>query len=62
MSNKLKAKKCQLCNKGLPTIGNMRMNGKDHNDWDGRQYHKKCWKEKKEMELNVFIMMGGKLF
>jgi len=35
--------KCKLCGKSLVPIGRARKNGKSHNDWDTRQYHKKCW-------------------
>ena len=41
----MEKKGCQLCGKRLLPIGNNRINGKDHNDWNGRIFHKKCWKE-----------------
>lgn len=34
---------CEYCNKKLVPIGNARKNGKYHNDWNTRKYHKKCW-------------------
>ncbi len=36
---------CLKCGRTLVKIGNERMNGKNHSDWTGRKYHKKCWKE-----------------
>jgi hypothetical protein len=38
-------KLCKRCNKALVNIGDKRINGKDHKDWETRIYHKKCWKE-----------------
>lgn len=40
---------CKYClsDRALPPIGNSRSNGKYHNDWNGRMYHKKCWKQMK---------------
>lgn len=47
---------CLACGRHLVPVGRSRMNGKDHNDWEGRQYHKKCWKEyQKEVELKECI-------
>ena len=40
-----KKKLCEYCNKPLVSFGYNRQNGKAHNDWKTRQYHKKCWKE-----------------
>ena len=41
----LRGKKlCKLCQKPLTKIGRMRQNGKGHNDWPTREYHKQCWK------------------
>ena len=37
--------KCVGCGKPLVAIGNSRKNGKAHNDWPTRKYHKKCWRE-----------------
>ena len=37
--------KCHYCKKTLVPIGNCRTNGKFHNDWSKRKYHKKCWIE-----------------
>lgn len=39
-----KAGMCLHCGKKLVPIGRSRANGKDHDDWDEREYHKKCWK------------------
>jgi len=36
---------CFLCGSRLVTIGHDRINGKDHEDWEGRMLHKKCWLE-----------------
>ena len=38
-------KKCLHCFKRLVPIGFSRGNGKNHDDWDTRFLHKKCWKE-----------------
>ena len=35
---------CFNCFKVLPAIGRARMNGADHDDWEGRKFHKGCWK------------------
>ncbi len=35
--------KCLYCHKSLVPVGNSRANGKGHDDWKLRQYHKKCW-------------------
>ncbi len=43
---------CKHCNKTLVPIGNARSNGKSHNDWAKREYHKKCWVEIKIQEKN----------
>lgn len=37
--------KCYYCKKTLIPIGNSRTNGKFHDDWKTRKYHKKCWIE-----------------
>ena len=37
--------KCLSCQKSLVPVGNERANGKRHDDWKTRQYHKKCFKE-----------------
>ena len=38
--------KCKRCDKTLVPIGDRRKRGtRRHNDWNTRQYHKKCWKE-----------------
>ena len=38
-------KTCVWCQKPLTKIGNARANGKSHDDWPGRNTHKKCWLE-----------------
>lgn len=40
-------KDCYHCGKPLTPIGNARTNGADHEDWDTRQFHKKCWRQLK---------------
>tara|TARA_R110000868_G_scaffold230762_2_gene484019 strand:- start:779 stop:946 length:168 start_codon:yes stop_codon:yes gene_type:complete len=37
--------KCLLCKKTIVAIGTSRENGANHNDWNNRKYHKKCYKE-----------------
>jgi hypothetical protein len=36
---------CYRCYRKLVPIGTARKNGKGHDDWDNRKYHKKCWGE-----------------
>lgn len=36
---------CHWCGGKLVPIGHSRMNGRNHNDWDRRRLHKKCWLE-----------------
>ena len=38
-------KLCIKCLRKLVPIGHARDNGKNHNDWNDRQLHKKCFKE-----------------
>ena len=38
-------KRCVWCQKPLTKIGYARVNGKSHEDWLGRNTHKKCWLE-----------------
>jgi hypothetical protein len=47
--------KCEWCGKTLPSIGKQRKNGRyftkgsnHNNDWGGRRFHKKCFKEQLE--------------
>jgi len=35
---------CLACGNRLVPVGRSRTNGKDHDDWNDREYHKKCWK------------------
>lgn len=37
--------KCLACRKSLQPIGSARKNGKAHDDWDDRKYHKMCYKD-----------------
>ena len=53
---KIGLKFCKLCNKKMPPIGNKRENGKSHNDWETREYHKKCFKNKCEFERAKKLM------
>lgn len=46
----LQKRKCLDCGKALTKIGNKRKNGKDHDDWNNREYHKQCWKRKEELD------------
>jgi len=36
---------CKYCNKPLRAFGKERKNGKSHDDWETREYHKKCFKQ-----------------
>ena len=40
-----KYEKCVWCNKALQPIGNARLIGANHEDWESRTSHKKCWIE-----------------
>lgn len=48
ITNELKNRICLECGKRLVTIGSNRSNGRGHhfNDWKGRKYHIKCFKNK----------------
>lgn len=39
---------CHHCCTKLVPVGHARSNGRSHNDWPTRKYHKKCWKELKD--------------
>lgn len=41
---------CLHCNKALVKIGNERKNGAPIIDWETRVYHKKCYKEKTDLD------------
>ena len=44
-------RRCLLCGGPLQAVGTARANGvRHHDDWDERPYHKKCWREVKEMQ------------
>jgi len=53
---------CIKCGKPLRLIGKERKNGKgDFYDWkdnnkNPREYHKACWKEKKEIEYFLYLL------
>jgi hypothetical protein len=38
-------RKCKMCGKTLALVGDARKNGKMHQDWNTRDYHKSCYKE-----------------
>ena len=44
-------RKCQICGRYMPPVGRARraigLEGRNHDDWPKRQYHKKCWKKRK---------------
>lgn len=47
---------CEYCGRHLRKIGIERRNGKHINngtgkDWEGRKYHKGCWKKIKQQQL-----------
>lgn len=44
---------CEHCRLPLVPIGAARANGKSHQDWPTRQYHKKCWVERKRLGLET---------
>lgn len=39
--------RCWHCGSALVPVGGARANGADHEDWDSRHLHKKCWRELK---------------
>jgi hypothetical protein len=45
---------CLYCNNKLVPIGNSRINGKDHIDWNTRKLHKKCYRELSEITDGEF--------
>ncbi len=51
-SQHMSTKTCQYCSRKLVPIGNSRINGASHDDWDTtRKMYKKCWIQwKKEQE------------
>lgn len=42
---------CKFCGRRLVAVGNARSNGKSHNDWTSREYHKKCWKQLRDFKM-----------
>ncbi len=51
---------CLHCNKPLVSIGYKRINGKQHNDWDNRKFHKKCSKQMFESKRALEILESYK--
>ena len=48
---------CVICQKPLQKIGRARKNGKQsHDDWYGRNKHKKCWKEEQQRKLFIDLL------
>ena len=41
---KMSKPKCHTCGRSLVAIGRDRENGKGHDDWESRNYHKSCFK------------------
>ena len=43
-------RKCQICGRYMPPVGRARktvgLEGRNHDDWPTRPYHKKCWKKR----------------
>ena len=39
---------CKYCDKPLRAFGKERKNGKSHDDWETREYHKKCYIEEQK--------------
>ena len=37
--------RCHYCGERLKAVGTAREKGADHDDWNGREYHKACWSE-----------------
>ena len=41
-------RKCKICGRYMPPVGRARravgLEGRNHDDWRKRPYHKKCWK------------------
>jgi len=49
--------KCKHCLKSIVAIGDGRKNGKNHNEWKSRKYHKKCYIEiLKNIELQEYVL------
>ena len=56
-------KYCSHCQKPLKVVGNLRKNGKNHDDWDSRSLHKKCWiTERKLRKFDIYILLQEKKF
>ena len=42
-------------------MGNLRKNGKNHDDWESRNLHKKCWiTERKIRMFDIYILLNEK--
>ena len=50
-------KKCKHCGKSIRAMGTSRKDGGNgYDDWSGREYHKKCYKEVCRLEaMNIFL-------
>ena len=48
--------KCTECMIPLVNIGNARLNGRNHTDWDTRKMHKKCFIAYKNKKLRETLM------
>ena len=61
-------KHCLHCGKALRPIGTSRKNGKAHDDWATRKYHKKCWVEIKcqpsglDLEIRNLLKTNLKIY
>jgi len=39
-------------------MGNLRKNGRKHNDWDSREMHKKCWIQDRKIRMfDIYILL-----
>ena len=51
-------KYCTRCKKVLQVMGNLRKNGRKHNDWDSREMHKKCWIQDRKIRMfDIYIFL-----
>ncbi len=46
--------RCISCYQRLVPIGNDREHGANHDDWPGREFHKKCWKSLSQEEKQFY--------
>ena len=47
---------CLECGGRLRAIGRSRSNGRAHDDWPGRKYHKKCYKEMRQLAEAIYSL------